>query len=377
MDERIQLFSKKQIYNHEDTDTLFLRAVKKNVAYHAKNCQEYRNILKKRGFSFKQLSTIEDLHQIPPIPTLYLKTHHLISKPLKCMLIKATSSGTKGIKSQVGFDLSSLYYGFHMVKNIALTHKLFSIKPTNYIMLGYKPNKSNSAIIAKTAFGATFLAPAIRRKYALDFKEGEYQLDLTGLKKALLSYCQQPYPVRIIGFPAYLYFLLLDIKKTCKKGGKFSPLKLHPDSMIFLGGGWKQFYQEKVEKERLYDLVHEVLGIKEANIREFFGAAEHPIVYCDCKNHHFHVPAFSRVIIRDVTTLLPVGYDKVGLMNLVTPMMDSLPLVSVMTDDLAVLHEGKECGCGLKTPYFEVIGRVGVQDIKTCAQGAEKMLRGE
>lgn len=325
----------------------------------------------------KQLITIQDLYKLPPIPTLYLKSHHLSSKPGKSLVIKATSSGTKGLKSQVGFDLNSLFYGFGMVKNMAVTHELFSAKPTNYIMLGYKPSKSNSAIIAKTAFGATFFAPGIKRKYALNFVEGEYQLDMAGLKKALLSYSQQPFPVRIIGFPAYMYFFLLELKKTCVKNGKFSKIQLHPGSKIFLGGGWKQFFQEKVEKVKLYTLIEEVLGIKEENCREFFGAAEHPIVYCDCKNHHFHVPASSRVIIRDVSTLLPVEYGKLGLLNLITPMMDSLPLVSIMTDDLAILHEGKECGCNIDTPYFEVIGRVGVQEIKTCAQGAEKMLRGE
>lgn len=375
MDERAKLFFKKDIYNHQDTDNLFLKAVKKNVCFHVHNCEEYRNILKMRGFSMKQLHTIKDLYQLPPIPTLYLKSHHLISKPVKSMLIKATSSGTQGKKSQVGFDLSSLYYGFHMVKNIALHHGLFSIKPTNYIMLGYKPNKTNTAIIAKTAFGATLFAPAKKRKYALELKEGEYQLDLAGLKKALLSFRHQPFPVRIIGFPAYLYFFLLELKKTCVKNGKFKTLKLHPDSMVFLGGGWKQFYQEKVEKEKLYALIEEVLGIKEENCKEFYGAAEHPIVYCDCKNHHFHVPSYSRIIIRDVNTLLPIEYGQVGLLNLVTPMMDSQPLASVMTDDLAILHDGKECGCGIETPYFEVIGRVGVQEIKTCAQGAEEMLK--
>ena len=45
-----------------------------------------------------------------------------------------------------------------------------------------------------------------------------------------------------------------------------------------------------------------------------------------------------------------------------------------MTDDLGVLHPGDECGCGIKSPYLEIIGRVGIKDIKTCAAGASQLL---
>jgi phenylacetate-coenzyme A ligase PaaK-like adenylate-forming protein len=285
------------------------------------------------------------------------------------LLIKSTSSGTKGKKSHIGFDAKGLYYGAHMVLRTALFHKLLSIKPTNYILLGYKPDKNNHTVISKTAFGATFFAPALRRVYALKPSPDGYELDLKGLKKALLKYSKQPFPVRLIGFPAYTYFFLQELKKSGIS------VKLPKGSKVLLGGGWKQFYTEKVDKKTLYALIEEVLGIKEENCREFYGAVEHPIIYCDCKNHHFHVPVYSRVIIRDVNTLLPVKNGEIGLVNLMTPMLESMPLVSVMTDDLGVLHDGSECGCGIKAPYFEILGRVGVKDIKTCAAGAAELLK--
>jgi phenylacetate-coenzyme A ligase PaaK-like adenylate-forming protein len=285
------------------------------------------------------------------------------------MIIKATSSGTKGKKSQIGFDLKSLYYGAYMVLRTVSFHKLLSLKPTNYLILGYQPDSSNHTIVSKTALGATFFAPALHRTFALKATPEGYRLDLDHLKKALLCYSHQQFPVRLIGFPAYLYFLLQDLKKSG------ITIKLPRGSKVLLGGGWKQFYTEKVDKQALYALVEEVLGIKEENCREFFGAVEHPIIYCDCKNHHFHVPVYSRVIIRDIHTLLPVKNGEVGLINLVTPMLESMPLVSVMTDDLGILHEGSECGCGINSPYFEIIGRVGVKDIKTCAAGASELLQ--
>ena len=47
-----------------------------------------------------------------------------------------------------------------------------------------------------------------------------------------------------------------------------------------------------------------------------------------------------------------------------------MPLSSVLTDDLAVLHPAKSCGCGIATDYFELKGRAGVSQIKTCAAHA-------
>lgn len=54
-------------------------------------------------------------------------------------------------------------------------------------------------------------------------------------------------------------------------------------------------------------------------------------------------------------------------------MVKATPILSVMTDDLGILHDGG-CGCGIDSPYLEIIGRVGVKDIKTCAAGAAEIL---
>jgi phenylacetate-coenzyme A ligase PaaK-like adenylate-forming protein len=368
MDARKKLFIQSRLYDHKGSDRLFVRAVRQNIAFHAKHCPEYARILAKHGITPGKIKCIGDLSNVPPIPTLYLKAHKLLSLSEKKLFIKATSSGTKGKKSRIGFDLKGLYYGAYMVLRTAGFHKLLSLQPVNYLVLGYQPDPSNHTVISKTAYGATFFAPALHRTYALKPSSTGYRLDMEGLKKALISYSRQPFPVRLIGFPAYTYFLLTQLKRSGIR------LKLHKSSKVLLGGGWKQFYTEKVDKATLYALIYEVLGIREENCREFFGAVEHPIIYCDCKKHHFHVPAYSRVIIRDVHTLKPVGYGRPGLVNLLTPMLDSMPLVSVMTDDLGILHEGNECGCGIDTPWFEIIGRVGVQDIKTCAAGAGELL---
>ena len=67
---------------------------------------------------------------------------------------------------------------------------------------------------------------------------------------------------------------------------------------------------------------------------------------------------------------------RVGLVNLISPLMCATPTLSVMTDDLGVLHPAGTCGCGIEGPWLEILGRVGVRDIVTCAAGAAEYLKG-
>lgn len=256
-----------------------------------------------------------------------------------------------------------------MVLRVGKYHGLFSLKPSHYIIFGYEPNRNNKVVFSKTAYGFTYFAPALSRDYALKYTKDGYVPDLDSLKKKLIKYSKSKFPVRTIGFPAYTYFLLKQMKEEGLK------ITLPKGSVITLGGGWKQFYAQKVAKQEFYALVKEILGIDESHIFEFFGAAEHPILYTDCRCHHFHVPVYGRVIIRDVDTLEPVKNGQVGLINLLTPMVDSVPILSIMTDDLGILHS-EGCECGEKSPWLEILGRVGIKDIITCAAGADKVLNG-
>jgi len=356
------------LYDHQGSNPLFLAAMGEITAFHMANNPQYAKIVEQAGFRPGSLTTLDDLYRIPPLPTLFLKRHTMFSRPERKMLIKATTSGTSGRKSTVGIDLNTGLFALEMVWRSFRHYKLTSLTPTNYIILGYQPSRHNQAGIAKTAFGFTLITPTLHRAYALRDTGDSYELDIENLVKALLRYEKQGFPVRFMGLPAYHYMLLATLKDRGIR------LKLHPKSYLCLGGGWKQFYFEHADKSELYRLAEEVLGIQEDHCIDFFGAVEHPVLYCDCKNHHFHIPVYSRAVIRDVNTLAPVGYGVPGILNLLSPLMRSMPLHSIMTDDLAILHEGAACGCGNPAPYFELLGRAGLHEIKTCAAGAAQFL---
>ena len=363
------LFWKKNPYDMEYTDALFLQRVIENAVFQYDHCEQYRQILKSWGFSREKILQMKSPAELPFLPTLYFKHHRLLSVPEKKLKLKSTSSGTSGNKSFVGFDLKSLRAGLGMVLTIGRRHKLLSPVPCHFVVLGYQYHRHADAAIIKSSYGFTWFAPALSRTYALAYKNGEYVPQFDHVKDRLIRLSRQHFPVRITAFPYHAWCLLSKMKEE----GIF--LKLPKGSVISFGGGWKQHFSERVDKETMYQLVYDVLGIAEDHCWEFFSAAEHPVLYCACPRHHFHVPNYSRVIIRDVDTFEPLPNGKAGLVNLITPMVNSTPIVSIMTDDLGILHDASECDCGIATPYLEVLGRVGVEDITTCAAGAENMLK--
>ncbi len=367
---RLPLYFHSNVYNITGTKRYFQKCMLDNFHYHLRHNPTYRRMVeydcKRKGI--KKLQHVQKLDQIPPLPTALFKQERLWTLPRYHMAVQASSSGTSGTRSQIGYDWGSLPLAAAMALGLGKHHQLFSKIPTRYLMLGYEPHRGNPAMIVKTQGITSLFAPPARHLYALRWKKGGYTLDLDGLVAGLQQYSKGKLPVRLIGFPSYLYFLLLELKKAGKT------YKLPSGSMVLMGGGWKEFSGIKVEIEALFSLCQEVLGLKETQVREFFGAAEHPVFYCTCKNHHFHVPIYGRVIIRDVSTLNPLGYGKIGLLNLLSPLAKSMPLLSVMTDDLAILHPGKSCGCGIESPYFEILGRAGLEEIMTCAATAGKLL---
>ena len=358
MKHRRKLFRYRDPYDLAGSEALFLKAVQENCAFAYAHCPGYRAILDDAGFAPERLRTMEDLAELPFLPTALFKRRRLFSLPRWRLPLVVTSSGTSGRASEIGFSVGDLWAGLKMVLHICRLRKLLSLRPCHYVVFGYQPNRHNRTGVSRTAFGVTLFAPALSRTYALRWHDGKYALDLEAVQAAIVKHSRSRFPLRFM-------------KRMDEQGVR---VQLPKGSKLMLGGGWKQFYAEQVDKSEFYALAKKVLGLEDKAIIEFYGAVEHPIFYNDCERHHFHVPIYSRVLIRDPETLRPVPNGTPGLVDLITPMDVGTPLLSVMTDDLGVLHDAEECGCGLKSPWLEILGRVGLQDIKTCAAGASEIL---
>ena len=179
---------------------LFVQAMKENCIHHFRNCEGYRKILNEFSFDPEKISSFDDVIKIPFLPTLYLKHHDLQSVPAGKQLIKATSSGTSGKMSRVSLDLKTIMDGAKMVINVGRYHKLWSVKPVNYIIFGYQPTKSNQTAVSKTALGFTFFAPAASRTFALENTSSGYKLSWDRVLRAMKKASESSLPMRTTSF---------------------------------------------------------------------------------------------------------------------------------------------------------------------------------
>ena len=365
-----KLFSYKKIYDHDGSNDLFLEAMKESVLHHQKNSSFYNDLLKKVKFDINSIVTVDDLAKIPMIPANFLKYHEILSVDKKDVVVHATSSGTMGQKSQVFIDKDTIKLATKMAIKMMKYHKFISLIPTNYLVLGFEPIKGNNAGNVQLSNAMTRFAPPFSKVYALRAIGNKYEIDSFGIMKGLKRFNRQILPVRIMGFPAYLYMII----KTMKDAG-LPPLKFNKKSIVLTGGGWKNYNNIMIDKLEYYQLIEDYLGIPKENCRDFYSAVEHSVAYPECKNHHMHVPIWSRVIIRDSKTLAPLGYDQAGFLNFISPLVSSQPISSILMGDIGILRDGKNCGCGITTPYFEVLGRAGTAKAASCAVTASEYIK--
>lgn len=371
MTAREKLIALENVYDHEGSSEIFLEAMRDCLSHHIENNEFFRNYMKNAGFKPEDLKTEEDLAKIPVIHANFFKKYEVLSVPREDIVFYATSSGTSGQKSQMFFDKDTQDFGNSMIENEFRYFDFLSDEPTNYLLFTYEPAKvSKNLGTAQTDVGLLSYAPVNDTFFALRYNGQGHDFDVYGTIKALEEYEEQGLPVRIFGFPSFLYFTVRQMKETGHR-----PLKLNTKSMTMLGGGWKGYADKQISKTELYAMVEEMLGIPEKNCRDGYGSTEHSVPYFECPNHHFHIPVYSRMIIRDVKTLEPLPYGEAGFANFITPHLLSVPAVSVLMGDMAVLHAPEECGCGIKTPFMEIIGRAGTSKGKSCAITASELLK--
>jgi phenylacetate-coenzyme A ligase PaaK-like adenylate-forming protein len=355
-----------------ELDGLLVDAMREITSWHRDGSDFYRKRLAAAGLDSGDIRTINDLARIPLVPANFFKMHEVVSVPRSSISLNLTSSGTTGQKSQMFFDNWSIKSAQRMVDWIFAFHGWITPEiPCNYLLYSYQTEQDSRL---GTAFTDNYLckyAPVREVFTALRLTgSGAHEFDVFGTIAALERFAASGEPVRIFGFPAFLYFTLERMQKL-----GMQPLALHPESLVFLGGGWKGHADKAIEKSDLYHRITSQLGIPDVRLRDGFGSVEHCVPYIECRCHQFHVPVWSRVIVRDVVTLKPLNFGQVGFLSFISPYITSVPAHAVLMGDLASLHAPHECDCGLQTPYFRIIGRAGTSKNKSCAVAAAELLR--
>ncbi|MCF4997915.1 acyl-protein synthase [Pseudomonas syringae] len=350
---------------------LFDQAMAEISRFHCRQTPGYERWLNANGLTVDDLDTLQDWSRLPPVFASFFKRQLWLSSTGEDAL-ELTSSGTTGEKSRMRYDARSLAAAQFMVAQIFREYGWDTPDtPCNYLLLSYEPQNQ---ITLGTSFTDQFLcrfAPANRVFYALRSNGEGHQFDVFGTLAALQAFAEEGLPVRLFGFPAFLWETLQHMRTT-----GVPDLKLPAGSLAFFGGGWKSRSTEEIPREDLYARIHQQLGIAPIHCRDGYGAVEHAVPYIECTHHRFHAPVYSKVLVRNPTDFSLQPYGQPGLLGFVSPYISSSPAHAVVMSDWATLHPGSSCDCELSTDWFELHGRAGTSIGRSCAMAAAELLGG-
>ncbi len=355
----------------EKAGALFLKAMRESFNAHYSGCDFFRKLCVANNFDINCLNLFSDIYDIPYIFVNTFKERDIVSIPESSVKLELTSSGTGGRKSRIVLDKISLE---RIVKIVRKVYDALGMcdpeREVNYICFTYDPRAAKNLGTAFSDKVLTSLAPANEIYYAIQFDKAknDFFLNENGVKQQILKYARdKKRPIRILGFPAFIYKTLIELKKETGRNFKFGS-----GSFVLTGGGWKGEAGQEIEKFRFKSVIGEILGMPPENVRDLFGMVEHGIPYVECRLSNMHVPVYSRAVVRHPLSGRILGYGTAGVLHLYTPYINSTPSISLLCTDKAIIR--KNCRCGIPGDYIELLGRGGIVKHKGCAVHAAELL---
>jgi hypothetical protein len=328
---------------------LFLHAVQEVLRHHYQNCPPYAKFCRKKGFDADNFA---DIYDLPYLPTALFKDTLLLSVPEKEIFRQIhSSSTTSGRPSQMALDKeTNRRQSFCFTKTIIdrLGNRRF-----HFIVLDEPSTIGRGSVLSarsSTIRSLLFLARDVHS--CVEVGKGGLFLNHGKFEGLLSSLGTEPADLIIFGFTSILYFHvilpLLQTGKTCRL----------PGAKILLIGGWKKLEAQKVSQEKLIEDCCRCFGVYPADIIDLYGFTEQGgMIYPTCEAGNRHTPVWSEVVVRDQTSLEPLGQGQSGLMQFIAPIQTSYPGHSVLTEDVGHIIGVDDCPCGRQGTTFRITGR--------------------
>ena len=346
----LEIFKKKK---------LFSEAIHESFNHHLDNNDLFRNYCENKNFQLKRV--IDNIEEYPYLPIKIFKNKKLISVTDEEIKLTLSSSATTGTPSQVALDSLTSKRQTIVAANVISDYLGRHRRP--FLILDEDPLESKSRdISARAAATRGFLMLSSKPEYFLKNFEEQLHLDIKKLQKTITNYENLKQEVCIFGFTFVLYHSV--IKPLKEKGIK---CQLPVNSKIAHIGGWKKLESEKVSKEKFLEDTSEVFGIDKKNIFDFYGFTEQMgLLYVSSGEMPKITPAYSEIIIRDFKTLNSVKDGEKGLIQILTPIPNSYPGISILTEDVGRIVGRGADEMGRIGTQFEIIGRANKAETRGC-----------
>lgn len=345
----------------KEAKDIFRKSLVENIKHHKSNNEFINHFYK--NFNENKILSEEDIVDIPHMMINLFKENEFCSAKKEEIVLTLSSSGTSGQKSLQLLNQESLDNVKLLAKNVYSSLGITSSKKYNYLCFTYDPKVANDLGTAFTDELLTSFTNIREVYYAIEFcpKTNDFKLNEKKVLEKLKEFEKSEYSTRILGFPSFLYEIMT--KNDLK-------LNLGKDSWVQIGGGWKNYTGELIDKYTFRELINSHLGIPKENVRDLFGMVEHGIPYVDSKKGHLMIPNYARVIIRDPFTLRPLDYGETGLIQFICSYNTSYPAFSLLSSDWGKkeLIDNKES--------LVITGRAGIKKSKGCAISANELLKG-
>jgi hypothetical protein len=141
-------------------------------------------------------------------------------------------------------------------------------------------------------------------------------------------------------------------------------LTLKHGSLAVIGGGWKTFTGEAIDRQEMGNKISSSLNIPLEMILEGYSMTETSVLTLRCKYGRFHIPpVIEPVIFNDA--LNPIEGDDIrGAFGFMDALATSHPGFIISSDYVHMVNS--PCECGLVGPAILEIGRLPGAEVKGC-----------
>lgn len=342
--------------SQSEKEKIYIPYMRKLTAYHESHCEKYKTLLRALGCRVDLIKSIAD---IPMIPVNLFKQEHLSSVVQSDSFKIMTSSGTTGkASSKIYLDARTAEYQQRTL--IKIVSDYIGTKRLPMLIIDSPEVLRNRSEFSGRGAGVLgFSIFSSRRQYALD---GDMNLDVKGITSFLNRF--QGSPILVFGFTYIIW------KHFCQA---MKIANIHFDlsqAILIHGGGWKKMINQAVTKDEFKLGLQECCGIK--TIHNYYGMVEQTgCIYMECEYGHLHASTYSEILFRNMKDFSVCDVGEIGTIQVLSPMTESYPGHSILTDDEGILLGIDNCPCGRTGKYFAILGRLQHAELKGCSDTYE------